>query len=141
MGMKIGKKRKRSLISKNSVEVAPMVEVTPDSPMAFLEAGNPYARAFSVVDEPIEVGDDEPIDIEDASSSEVQPDSSSEDTSPQQEEVNNSTAEITYPKNVRVDTANASYYASPDGTQRVTVNVFFDEVPSAVKYNVRISKI
>lgn len=137
--MATGKKLKdKKIIQLGRIATTKKRFVSQDSPLAGLDASHPDYDSIEVI-ESSSVENDESIDTEGndltiSDSDDINYFSGVEDNVAEQ-------LSLDVPSNISVDIVNINKYASPDGTQRISLKVNFSEVLRADDYEVRIASV
>ena len=138
--MAAGKKKKdKKIIQIGKIATPKKKVVLSENPLATLDKTNPEHENIIVVESSVLDQNDTYIDIENnlitpANSDSLEHFSGIDDTTAEQ-------LPLDIPSNIFIDTINIKKYASPDGTQRISLNVNFDEVLRATDYEVRIASL
>jgi hypothetical protein len=138
--MATGKKIKdKKVIQLGRVTTPKKRFVTSDSPLSTLTPDHPDYDTIEVIDSFIDESEDVLVDIESPSLSVDNSDSIYYFSGVEDTESAQLTLDV--PSNISVDILNINKYASPDGTQRISLNVKFDEILRATDYEVRIASV
>jgi hypothetical protein len=138
--MTTGKKIKdKKVIQLGRVATPKKRFVTQDSPLSDLTLDHPDYDTVEVIDSSVNDLEDSSIDIESPSLSINESDSIYYFSG--SEDIESTQLTLDVPSNISVDIFNINRYASPDGTQRISLNVNFDETLRATDYEVRIASV